>query len=137
MVHDVLLTFRDESRPFQTHHSLTPRTWSILPARLSAIVWMQYYQEVECFVRDHGIRRVYIHGTVIVPFRTTLSIELREAVYSMFFFNTPNSLWASLRFRLFFMASTSVGDGMSIERLGLTCIPSASRYPGSDYFYEL
>ena len=76
-MHDVILGFRDESRPFQTHNSLTPRTWSIIPARLSAIVWMQYYQEVECFVRDHGIRRVYIHGTVIVPFRTTLSVELR------------------------------------------------------------
>ena len=88
-------------------------------------------------MHDHGIQRVYIHGTVIVPFRTTLSIELQEAVYSMFFFNTPRSLWASLRFRLFFMASTSVGDGMSIERLGLIRAPSASVYPDSGNFFEL
>ena len=136
-MHDVILGYRDEARPFQTHNSLTPRTWSILPARLSPVVWFQYYQAVECFVRDHGVRRVYIHGTVFVPFETLLHIESRKAVYNMFFFNTPRALWAFLRFRLFFVASTAVEDQMSIERLGLTCIASASRYPSSGYLFEL
>ena len=88
-------------------------------------------------MRYHGIRRVYIHGTVFVPFHTTLHDELRKAVYSMFFFNTPRSLWMSLRFRLLFVASTTNGDEISIERLGLICAPSASVYPGSDNFFEL
>ena len=87
-------------------------------------------------MRDHGIQRVYIHGTVFVPFNTHLHAELRRAVYSMFYFNTPNSLIASLRFRLLFIASTSFGDQISIERLGLTCIPSASVYPGSRDLFE-
>ena len=87
-------------------------------------------------MRDHGIRRVYIHGTVFVPFETLLHDELRKAVYSMFFFNTPRALWMCLRFRLLFMASTAY-DALSIERLGLTCMPSTTMYHSSDYFFEL
>ena len=87
-------------------------------------------------MRDHGIRRFYIHGTVFVPFLTHLHYGLRMAVYTMFYFNTPYSLITSIRFRLLFVASTSFGDQIRIERLGLTCVPSASVYPGSGNICE-
>ena len=80
---------------------------------------------------DHAIQRLYIDGTVFVPFNTVLHDALRMTPYVMFYFNTPHSLVTSLRFRLLFVASTSFGDQISIERLRLTCLHSDAIYHGS------
>ena len=76
---------------------------------------------------------LYIHGVVFVPFNTPLYYELRLKVYKMFYFNTPHNLWLlirAIRFRLLFVASTSFGDHVRIERLRVNSEFSTPFYPG-------
>ena len=77
-----------------------------------------------------GTRVLYIHGAVFVPFNTTLHDNLRRTVYRLFYFNTPAFMWhlVTIRFRLLFVASTSFGDQVRIERLRLGTDPSNTLY---------
>ena len=82
---------------------------------------------------------LYIHATVFVPFLTTLHADLRLAVYRMFYHNTPYSVWhfiRAIRFRLLFVASTSFGDQLRIERLRLTDELSDPVYSGAELLCE-
>ena len=143
-VYEVLHTYRDDGRPFSTHSVGNP-SWSILSCPLSPVIWFLYYRMLENFIRSitditstwHPT--LYIHATVFVPFLTTLHADLRLAVYRMFYHNTPYSVWHFIRanrFRVLFVASTSFGDLLRIERLRLTSESSYPVYPGSDLLCE-
>ena len=132
---EVIQSYRDEARPFETHNSLTPWSWSVLRCPIAPTVWYQYYREMERVLqtwRDENTT-LYIHGAVFVPFTTTLHDRLRMTVYRLFYFNTPASMWhtvRTIRFRLLFIASTSFGDEVRIERLRVSVDSSNSFYPG-------
>ena len=77
---------------------------------------------MDSFLRTVGNenRILHIHGVVFVPFNTPLYDELRVVVYRKFYFNTPYGLWhviRTVRFRLLFIAWSSFGDQVRIERL--------------------
>ena len=132
---DTIREYRDRGRPFETHSHLTPSSWAVLSYPIPPTVWFQYYREMERFLVTVGRedRTLYIHGVVFVPFNTPLYDELRVRVYRMFYFNTPHNLWLlirTIRFRLLFVASTSFGDHVRIERLRVNSEPSNSFYPG-------
>ena len=138
-VFDTIHEYRDLGRPFETHSSLTPRLWSVLSFPIPSTVWFQYYRELVGYLRTTGENRtltesyLYNHGVVFVPFNTTLHNMLRMTVYRLFYFNTPYSLWhiaRTIRFRLLFIASTSFGDQVRIERLRVNTDPSTTLYPG-------
>ena len=143
-VYEVLHTYRDDGRPFSTHSVGTP-SWSILSYPLSPVIWFQYYCELENFIRNitditsTSHPTLYIHATVFVPFLTTLHADLRLTVYRMFYHNTPYSVWhfiRAIRFRVLFVASTSFGDQLRIERLRLTDELSDPVYVGSELLCE-
>ena len=129
---DTILRFRDEGRPFETHNSLTPWSWSVLSYPIAPTVWYQFYREMERVFQTwtNGTTVLYIHGAVFVPFNTTLHDRLRKTVYRLFYFNVPACMWylATIRFRLLFVASTSFGDQVRIERLRLGTDPSNTLY---------
>ena len=132
---DVIQTYRDEARPFETHNSLTLWSWSVLSYPIAPTVWYQYYREMDRILQTltDGNTTLYIHGAVFVPFNTTLHDRLRMTVYRLFYFNTPASLWhvvRTIRFRLLFIASTSFGDEVRIERLRISVDSSNPFYPG-------
>ena len=132
---DTIHEHRDWGRPFETHNSLTTRSWSVLGYPIAPTVWFQYYREMDSFLRTMGgeNRILYIHGVVCVPFNTPLYDELRVTVYTMFYFNTPYGLWQvirTIRFRLLFIASTLFGDEVRIERLRVSTDSSTTLYPG-------
>ena len=132
---EAIHSYRDEGRPFETHNSLTPWSWSVLGYPIAPSVWYQYYREMDRILQTltDGNASLYIHGAVFVPFNTTLHDRLRMTVYRLFYFNTPASLWhvvRTIRFRLLFIASTSFGDQVSIERLRISVDSSSTFYPG-------
>ena len=132
---DAIRSYRDEVRPFETHNSLTPWSWSVLSYPIAPTVWYQFYREMERILQTltDGNTSLYIHGAVFVPFNTTLHDRLRMTVYRLFYFNTPASLWhvvRTIRFRLLFVASTSFGNEVRIERLRISVDSSNSFYPG-------
>ena len=131
---EVIRSYRDEGRPFETHNSLTPWSWSILSYPIAPTVWYQFYREMErvfSTLTDEAIV-LYIHGAVFVPFNTALHDRIRKTVYRLFYFNTPACMWylVTIRFRLLFVASTSFGNEVRIERLRLGTDPSNTLYPG-------
>ena len=132
---DAIRSYRDEARPFETHNSLTPWSWSVLSYPIAPTVWYQYYREMDRILQTltDGNTSLYIHGAVFVPFNTTLHDRLRMTVYRLFYFNTPASLWhvvRTIQFRLLFVASTSFGDQVRIERLRISTDSSNPFYPG-------
>ena len=132
---NAICSYRDEARPFETHNSLTPWSWSVLSYPIAPAVWYQFYREMERILQTltDGNTSLYIHGAVFVPFNTTLHDRLRMTVYRLFYFNTPACLWhvvRTIRFRLLFVASTSFGNEVRIERLRLSVDSSNSFYPG-------
>ena len=131
---DTIYEYRDQDRPFETHNSLTPWSWSVLSYSIVLMVWFHYYRELESFLRTvmDDNRILYIHGAVFVHFNTTLHDQLQSAVYRMFDFNSPYALWhfiRTIRFILLFVASTSFGDCERIERLRVSSDPSTTLYP--------
>ena len=133
-VADAIHNYKDEGRPFETHNSLTPWSWSVLSYPIAPTVWFLYYREMDRILRTlTDENTLYIHGFVFVPFNTTLHDPLRMTVYRLFYFNTPASLWhvvRTIRFRLLFIAPTSFGDQVRIERLRVSTDPSTTLYPG-------
>ena len=97
-------------------------------------MWYQFYREMERIFSDldDGDTTLYIHGAVFVPFNMPLHDRLRKTVYRLFYFNTPACMWylVTIRFRLLFVASTSFGDQVRIERLRLGTDPTNTLYPG-------
>ena len=132
---DAIREYRDEGRPFETYNSLTPWSWSVLSYRIPPTVWFLYYRELDGILTamtDENCT-LYIHGTVFVPFNIALHNVLRMTVYILFYFNTPYSLWhvvRTVRVRLLFVASTSFGDEVRIERLRISTEPSTTLYSG-------
>ena len=63
---DTIHEYRDRARPFETHNSLTSRSWSVLSYPIPPTVWFQYYREMDSFLRTVGNenRMLYIHGVV-------------------------------------------------------------------------
>ena len=144
---DIIHNYRDVGRPFETHSSLPPQSWVILSYPVPPMIWFQYYRELENFVLSvdttNGWRgmnnRLYIHGTVFLPFNAVIKDVLLMTVYRLFYFNTPYAVWhfiRAIRFRLLFVASTSSGNHITIERLRLTSEPSNTRYPGTSMICE-
>ena len=116
------------------HNSLTPWSWSVLSYPIAPTVWYQYYREMDRILQTltDGNTSLYIHGAEFVTFNTTLHDRLRMTVYRLFYFNTPASLWhvvRTIRFRLLFIASTSFGDQVRIERLRISVDSSNPFYP--------
>ena len=122
----VLHTYRDEGRPFDTHHSSTS-SWSVLSYPISAITWFRYYQDMETYLQNiddiRVLQTLYIRGTVFVPFHIIPNLNLRLAVYRLFYFNTPYSVWhfvRNIKFRLLFVGTTSLENRAAIVSLSLT-----------------
>ena len=140
-VRDHIQRYRDDGRPFETHNSTTPWSWSDLSYPIPPQVWFLFYREMDRILRflPEENRTLYIHGAVFVPFNTPLYDRLGMIVYRLFFFNTPYCLWyviESIRFRLLFVASTAFGDHVRIERLRLGLDPTPTLYPGSQMICE-
>lgn len=142
VVFDTIRQYRDEGRPFETHNSLTPLSWSVLSFPISPVGCFQYYRELEAFMQDHSDQHgtAFIHGTVFIPFKTVLHENLRLTVYRMLYFNTPYSFLIhfvrTIRFRLLFVASTALGDRIRIERLRVTNEHSDTLYQGTQRLSE-
>lgn len=124
--------FRDIGRPFETHDSLTS-SWSLLSYPISPVTWFHYYEVLRDFVNDltRATGHLYIHGSVTLPLRVVSSRLVQMAVYSMFLFNTPYNVsqcYTRIRFRLFFLSTTAVGDMITIDN-----VEYRTRY--SDPFY--
>ena len=133
--------YRDDGRPFETHNSTTPWSWSHLSYPIPPQVWFLFYREMDRILRilPEENCTIYIHGAVFVPFNTTLHDRLRMLVYRLFYFNTPYCLWyviESLRFRLLFVASTAFGDHVRIERLRIGLDPTPTLYHGTQMICE-
>ena len=119
----VLQTYRDEGRPFDTHHSSTP-SWAILGYPIPRVTWFDFYYELYAFLRSIYLenpnvshKTLYIRGTVFIPFGIIPGVEVRLTVYRLFYFNTPYAVWhfiRCIRFRLLFVGTTSVGDRIEI-----------------------
>ena len=83
--------------------------------------------------------RLYICGTVFIPFGITPSVDVRLTVYRFFYFSTPYSVWyfiSCIRFRLLFVGSTSVQNRIEIVRLSLTKERSDSLCPADNVLCE-
>ena len=141
----VLRPYRDEGRPFDTHHSSTP-SWAILGYPISPVTWVDYYHDLSDFLRSIYLENpnvsretLYIRRTVFIPFGIIPGVAVRLTVYRFFYFNTPYAVWhfiRCIRFRLLFVGTTSVANGIAIVRLSLTNEPSDSLYPGDHVLCE-
>ena len=79
---EAIRSYRDEGRPFKTHNSLTPWSWSVLSYPIPPTLWYQYYREMDRILQTltDGNTSLYIQGAVFVPFNTTLHERLRMTV---------------------------------------------------------
>ena len=98
-----LIQYRRDRRYLHTHY-FNSVFWPACPFEADPSIWLSYYNKLELFTRLFPDNPLYVHGRVMLP--VTDTSPMRYAVYRMFMYNTPFSLFDITRrfaFRLLFV----------------------------------
>ena len=102
-----LIEYRRERRYLNTHYRQSV-FWPELPFEADPVIWLTYYYKLELFTRLFPDNPLYVHGRVMLP--VTATSAMRHAVYRMFMYNTPFSVFDITRrfaFRLLFVGDAT------------------------------
>ena len=117
------MDYRDQGRPFVTHNAMS-QSWQHLPYPISPVTWFHYYRQLETILRDNNRNvDIFICGTVMTPFTIIFYEHVRLAVHRMVYRNTPyyvHRIIGRIRFRLLFMATTTIEGRIKFERFHVT-----------------
>ena len=97
-----LIEYRRDRRYLNTHYRQSV-FWPEVPFEADPSIWLTYYK-LELFTRLFPDNPLYVHGRVLLP--VTATSAMRHAVYRMFMYNTPFSVFDLTRrfaFRLLFI----------------------------------
>ena len=98
-----LVQYRRDRRYLHTHY-FHSTFWPACPFEADPSIWLSYYYKLELFTRLFPDNPLYVHGRVMLP--VTDTSPMRLAVYRMFMYNTPFSVFDITRrfaFRLLFI----------------------------------
>ena len=98
-----LVEYRRERRYLNTHYRRSV-FWPEVPFEADPVIWLTYYYKLELFTRLFPDNPLFVHGRVLLP--VTATSAMRHAVYRMFMYNTPFSVFDITRrfaFRLLFV----------------------------------
>ena len=124
-----LRRYRNEQRFAHTHYYRS-LFWTELPYVVDAGIWLDYYHKLEAFMRLFPPYYLYVHGRVRLPVDATAA--MRRAMYRMFVFNTPFSVFNMMRgftFRLLFVQD-DISNTVRVDNLCL--LP----HPGGPPLYQ-
>ena len=113
-----LCAYRMERRYLHTRYP-NSTFWPEVPFEADPSIWLGYYYKMELFIRLFVNEPLYIHGRVLLP--VTATPAMRHAVYRMFMYNTPFSVFDLTRcfkFRLLFVRD-GLTDTLRVENLCL------------------
>ena len=102
-----LVQYRRERRYLHTHYFQSV-FWPECPFEADPSIWLGYYYKLELFTRLFPDNPLYVHGRVMLP--VTDTSPMRHAVYRMFMYNTPFSVFDITRryaFRLLFIRNVT------------------------------
>ena len=99
--------YRNDTRYLYTHFNGSV-FWNVMPYEADPSIWLDYYGQLEMFIRLIPHARLFEHARVTLVCKATR--EVREVVYKMFVYNTPYSVFdmtIGFRFRLLFVQDES------------------------------
>ena len=105
-----LREYGNDTRHFHTHYQGSV-FWTDLPFDIDSYTWFGYYRMLERFTNLFPHEIMHMHGRITVPCEVTMVV--RNAVYRMFLYNTPFSVFnitRSVQFRLFFVQDGRLTD---------------------------
>ena len=121
--------YRNDTRYLYTHFNGSV-FWNIVPYEVDPGIWLDYYRQLELFTRLFPRMGLFIHRRVTLPREATR--EVRNAVYKMFLYNTPFSVFdmtKGFRFSLLFVRDAS---SRSLQVDPLCVLP----FPGGPSLYH-
>ena len=113
-----LRQYRNEQRFARTHY-YGSLFWTELPYVADAGIWLDYYHKLEAFMRLFSRYHLYVHGRVSLPVDST--VAMRRAMYRMFVFNTPFTVFSmtqGFHFRLLFVRD-DISNTVRVDHLSL------------------
>ena len=102
-----LIEYRCERRYLHTHYRLSV-FWPEVSFEADPSIWLNYYYKLELFTRLFPDNPLYVHGRVMLSASATSA--MRHAVYRMFMYNTPFTVFditSRFAFRLFFIRNVT------------------------------
>ena len=113
-----LIEYRRVRRYLNTH-SRRSVFWPEVPFEANPSIWLNYYHKLELFTRLFPDNPLYVHGRVMLPVTDTSA--MRHAVYTMFMYNTPFTVFDITNrfpFSLLFIRDVST-DTLRVDNLCL------------------
>ena len=102
-----LIEYRRERRYIHTHDRRSV-FWPEIPFEVDSSIWLNYYYKLELFTRLFPDNPLYVHGRVMLP--TSATSAMRHAVYRIFMYNTPFTVFditSRFAFRLLFIRNVT------------------------------
>ena len=129
-----LNAYADTDRPTECHQRGSLQ-WDIIPFHISSVYWLELYRQLKRFVREHTYDAMYIHGRIVIPRRVTR--EMRRAIYRLFLFNIPASIYEVVRyisFRLLFVYDAALLN-IHFEDVTLSCFSGGPPFYANDHSF--